>query len=68
VKAEERDRWIHAAKVLATDPRAEVLCPRNEDALLVVTDDAEEPERAFERHMRCPKCGAYNSIRMLKQD
>jgi hypothetical protein len=67
MKQTETTRWIEAAKILGRDPRAEVRCPRNEDAILVVEDQAHEGQRTFERHMRCPKCGAYNAMRMTKE-
>lgn len=64
----ESHRWIEAGKILAGNPKAKVLCPKNQDAELVVTDESprEHPE-IIERHMRCPKCGAYNSIRLHRE-
>ena len=34
----EWQRWVEAGKILAADPRAQVLCPRNGDGYLEVTD------------------------------
>jgi hypothetical protein len=64
----ESYRWIEAGKILSENPKAKVLCPKNQDADLVVTDESphDHPE-TVERHMRCPKCGAYNSI-LLRQE
>jgi len=61
----EIDRWIEAGTILVKNPQTRVLCPKNRDAYLVVTD-ASPPENphVIERHMRCPKCGAYNSLRL----
>jgi hypothetical protein len=61
----ESSRWIEAGKILSENPNAKVLCPKNLDAELVVTDESPKghPE-IVERHMRCPKCGAYNAIRL----
>lgn len=63
----ESSRWIEAGKILAENPGAKVLCPRNQDAELVVKDESpsDHPE-IVERHMRCPKCGAYNAIRLRR--
>ncbi|MEP6649253.1 MAG: hypothetical protein ABJA74_04975 [Lapillicoccus sp.] len=59
----EWQRWVEAAKILADDPRARVLCPRNEDEYLEVTDvPLEGDTEQVERHLRCPGCGASNSI------
>jgi hypothetical protein len=60
----EWQRWVEAAKVLAADPTAQVLCPRNGDAYLEVTDVAAAGDpSSVERHLRCPSCGATNIIR-----
>ena len=61
----ETQRWIEAAKVLGIDPQARVDCPRCQEAILDVTDvprAAGEP--LIERHLSCPRCGAYNAMRM----
>lgn len=59
---ENQLRWIEAVAKLALDPSAKVLCPENLDAALEITDVVidGEPKR-IERHMVCPKCGAYNA-------
>jgi hypothetical protein len=58
-------RWIEAGKILANNPEAKVLCPKNADGFLTVTD-ASSPVNTLviERHIRCPVCGAYNAIRI----
>jgi hypothetical protein len=63
----ESYRWIEAGKILSENPVAKVLCPKNQDAELVVKDESppDQPE-LVERHMQCPKCGAYNSIRLRR--
>jgi hypothetical protein len=58
----EWKRWVEAAKVLAADPTAQVLCPRNGDEFLVVTDTP-MGDGMVERELRCPICGARNVIR-----
>ena len=59
----EWQRWVKAAKVLALDPTAQVLCPHNLDGYLQVTDvpSSQDPSQ-IERHLRCPVCGATNII------
>ncbi|HKT00714.1 MAG TPA: hypothetical protein VJT31_14380 [Rugosimonospora sp.] len=60
----EWQRWVQAAKILAADPRAQVLCPRHGDGYLSVTDvPAKDDPSQVERHLRCPVCGASNIIR-----
>jgi hypothetical protein len=64
----EIQRWIEAGKILSQNPRAKVLCPKNQDAELVVTDQSPlDDSTLVERHMRCPNCGAYNSIRLRRE-
>lgn len=61
----ETSRWIEAGKILADRPEARVLCPKNQDDYLVVTDASPPGDSTvIERHMRCPKCGAYNAMRL----
>jgi len=62
---EESKRWIEAAKILGVNPAAEVLCPRCQSAALSVTDQPLDATH-FERHLRCSKCNAYNSMRKMK--
>jgi hypothetical protein len=60
----EWQRWVEAGKILAADPRAQVLCPRNGDGYLEVTDIPVPGDPSqVERHLRCPACGASNIIR-----
>jgi hypothetical protein len=63
----ETERWVEAGKTLAANPAAQVLCPRCRSAELVVTDQtlATDPH-LIERHMRCPRCDAYNALRLRK--
>jgi len=57
--------WIEVGKAIAADPKVQALCPVCAAATLDVWDTPweKEPER-WERHMRCPACSAYNSLRM----
>jgi len=59
----EAERWVEAAKVLAMDPTAKVVCPQRLDGTLAVHD---EPcgEGMIERYLICDVCGAKNVIRM----
>ena len=63
--SDERDRWIEAGRILATDSAAQVLCPVCSQAYLSV-EDVRVPDVAslFERYMRCVACGTFNSMRM----
>ncbi|MFD2057897.1 hypothetical protein ACFSQT_33870 [Mesorhizobium calcicola] len=56
-----RERWIEAGKVLAVNPDAIVRCPDCGEADLDVLN-TKAGATHFERHMRCPKCGAYNAL------
>jgi len=56
-----RELWIKAGSLLAVDPKASVKCPECGDADLEVSD-TKAREDHIERHMRCPKCGAYNAL------
>ena len=60
---DERQRWVEAGVKLATDPKQVVMCPSCQQAALEVMDQPLEENR-LERHLRCPRCGAYNSIFM----
>lgn len=56
-------RWIEAGKVLSENPSAKVRCPENDDDFLVIEDALPSANATHvERHIRCPKCGAYNSV------
>ena len=56
--------WIEAAKILASDPRAEVGCPKC-GAYLNVRDVPWTKDPTYiERYLECPRCGAYNVMRM----
>ncbi|TGS10656.1 hypothetical protein EN852_024475 [Mesorhizobium sp. M2E.F.Ca.ET.209.01.1.1] len=56
-----RELWISAGSLLAVDPKAGVKCPECGEADLEVVD-TKGGEDHIERHMRCPKCGAYNAL------
>jgi|EndMetStandDraft_9_1072997.scaffolds.fasta_scaffold1348207_1 uncharacterized Zn finger protein len=56
-----RELWIKAGSLLAIDPKIRVKCPECGEADLDVFD-TKAGEDHFERHMRCPKCGAYNAL------
>lgn len=57
--------WIEAGKVLAKDADAQVLCPVCRSANLEVRDEVFAGDSSLrERHMKCPNCGATNSIRL----
>ncbi len=58
---DETRRWVEAGNILAKEPKAVVICPSCQRAPLEVTDQA-LGDKKVERHMRCPLCGAYNSI------
>jgi len=62
---EESKRWIDAGKILGLDPTAHVLCPKCQTEVLSVTDQPLDATH-LERHLRCPKCNAYNSIRLAR--
>ena len=52
-------RWLEAAKILAVDPKATVLCPKCGEGALQVTD-ARQDALKLDRYMRCPICLAHN--------
>ena len=57
--------WVEAGKAIAADAKAQVRCPVCAEAILEVWDTPWEAEpKRWERHMRCPACGGYNSLRM----
>ncbi len=57
--------WVQAAVILAKDPTVKVICPESSDDFLEVLDIASPTDASLiERHMRCPTCGAHNSMRM----
>jgi hypothetical protein len=58
----EWERWVEAAKILAADPTAQVICPRNGDSYLQVTDTTAS-DGTVERRLKCPVCQATNVIR-----
>jgi hypothetical protein len=58
---EETRRWVEAGSTLAKEPKRLVMCPVCQQVPLEVLDQV-LGDRKLERHMRCPRCGAYNSM------
>ncbi|ETW93834.1 MAG: hypothetical protein ETSY1_37520 [Candidatus Entotheonella factor] len=57
--------WVEVGQAIAADAKAQVTCPVCAGATLEVWDVPWEVEpKRWERHMKCPACGAYNSLRM----
>ena len=57
--------WVEVGKAIAADAKVPVTCPVCAEATLEVWDVPWEAEpKRWERHMKCPACGAYNSLRM----
>jgi hypothetical protein len=64
---EESKRWIEAGEILAGNASAQVICPRCHQAILNVKDVAPASDSTLvERHLSCPKCGAYNALRLRR--
>ena len=64
---EETQRWVQAGCILADNPHCKVLCPICQKAILTVRDVRyEKKPEMFERYLSCPKCGAWNVLRMKK--
>jgi hypothetical protein len=62
-------KWIEAAKVLAVDPAAPVLCPVCGRVNLTVRDlRSIDVPSVIERVMECPNCGALNTIRLVRPE
>jgi rubredoxin len=59
---DERDRWIEAAKA-AVDVSARITCPRCRKGMLLIEDERVDATHQ-DRHLRCPDCGAHESIFM----
>ena len=60
-------RWIEAGKVLAVDATAIVSCPVCGQSHLHVEDvRGKEDSSVIERIMRCPSCGAMNTLRLVR--
>ena len=65
---EVRRGWIEAAKALASDPDAQILCPACDDAYLKIRDiDPGEEYDKFERQMSCPTCGSVEYMMLKKK-
>lgn len=61
-----RELWIDAAKRLAVDPTAKVLCPKCKFYMLDVRDE-EVSESHIERVLTCPECNVSEAIYMKKR-
>jgi DNA-directed RNA polymerase subunit RPC12/RpoP len=62
-----RQRWLEALRVLASNPKAAVRCPEQNDAVLEVHDVViEASPTMIERYLVCPACGARNIIMMRR--
>lgn len=62
-RSEATQRWIEAGKLLAVDGGAQVSCPECALAVLEVRDTPTSVgPGGVERHLSCPRCGAYNAI------
>jgi len=59
-----RAAWIDAAKILAADPKAKVICPAKGDAHLEVID-VPFPGGS-ERWLQCPVCHAREALLLRK--
>ncbi len=58
-------KWAEAARVLAANPNAVVICPENADGNLEIRDHVFENDPSMiERWLICGACGAKNVIRM----
>lgn len=60
--------WLDAAKILAANPTATVVCPKCGNANLVVTDIPYLADKSrWERHILCPACHTTGRI-LMRQD
>jgi Zn finger protein HypA/HybF involved in hydrogenase expression len=61
VASESARKWIEAARRTLEDDQAEIACPECSaspmDIFTVPIGNSK-----FERHLYCPRCGAYNAI------
>ncbi|RKG76653.1 hypothetical protein D7W79_17325 [Corallococcus exercitus] len=63
--SETSKAWIHAGKILAENPAAQVRCPEKGDGFLAVHDEAFPRDATrFERYLVCDVCGARNVMLM----
>jgi len=68
-RKERSRRWVEAAITLANDPRLAVRCPEClSDYLNVMDVPWEDDPLHFERYMICKACGAWNMLRMRRED
>lgn len=59
------EQWLEAAKRLASDPTARVLCPKCRHYVLDVRDKAVSGSH-IERQLVCPECNTQEFIYMKK--
>jgi Zn finger protein HypA/HybF involved in hydrogenase expression len=57
-------RWIEAAKILAVNPKAVVLCPSCGKGTLQ-TIDARFDDKKIDRYMQCPVCHSHNVMTLV---
>ena len=56
-------RWFKAMQELTVSPTSLVKCPKCEECELDVSDVTFGDQcQHLERHLSCPRCGAYNAI------
>jgi transposase-like protein len=61
-------QWLEAAKILAVDPTAQIVCPKCGEANLLVTDIPYRGDASrWERHIQCPACHTTGSVLMRKE-
>lgn len=59
--------WIEAAKVIANDSKAKVLCPVCGKGFLKVQEIELPSDEIAERRLYCELCGAENFMRLKKE-
>lgn len=57
----DHSKWIEAAKQLVENQYAQVLCPECGMGFLGIEDNQVD-ETHFERHLKCPNCGAHETV------
>jgi len=64
---EETKKWIEVGKILSQYPNRELKCPVCNKGILEVKDiSSKSNPELCERIMRCPTCGAWNTMRLKK--
>lgn len=57
----DHQKWIEAATALMRNRHEMVLCPKCGMAYLQIEDEKVD-EGHFDRHLRCPGCGAHEVV------